>query len=151
MLETAVVEQVQQLLAAGLSQREAARKVGVSRGSVHAIATGKRTLRENPSRDADEAELVTPRGPWQRCPQCGGRVMMPCLACQIRQFRERPIDRRRSANVRNDFAGSAAGSQTSPLPLPASRDHPGNSVWNSREYKIATDGTRMEHGKDGRT
>jgi hypothetical protein len=91
MLTVSVVAEVQRLLALGVSQRAISRTVGVSRGSVHGIATGKRQLHD-PRRDAmREPEIDIPRGPARRCPECGGMVQFPCLACQIRQLRrQRP-------------------------------------------------------------
>ena len=81
MLAPATVGEIRLLLAeGGLSQREIARRLGVSRGSVNAIARGKRT---------DGADFVCPSGPVERCPGCGCMVQMPCLACRIRAMRER--------------------------------------------------------------
>jgi hypothetical protein len=82
MLATAVVEKIQDLLSAGtLSQRKIAQHVGVSRGTVNAIALGKRPSRPEP-RHCDE--FCFPAGPLERCPGCGGMVQMPCLLCRVR-------------------------------------------------------------------
>lgn len=89
MLSLKVVEEIVRLLAEGeLSQRGIARRLSVSRGVVHAIASGKRGThgRESP-RGSDPANWCG--GPPQRCPACGGLVRMPCLLCQARAYRRR--------------------------------------------------------------
>jgi hypothetical protein len=94
MIADNVVQQIRQLLAQGeLSQRKIARVVGVSRGTVSAIALGRRP--DYPSggapyrRDPAQAEtLLWGPGPMQRCPGCGGMVYMPCLACRIRAMKD---------------------------------------------------------------
>ena len=96
MLDPDVVDQIKRLLGEGnLSQRSIARQIGVSRGTVHAIARGKRNDSPPRKREPDD-DFMLPRGPWHRCPTCGGMVQMPCLACRLRAMRE---DRRRSAGV----------------------------------------------------
>jgi len=74
------VDEVRRLLAAGVSQRKTAKSVGVSRGTVVAIAQGRR-------RDAFES--ATDDGCQQasaasRCPGCGGMVYLPCRLCHVR-------------------------------------------------------------------
>ena len=94
MIAPEVVDQIKRLLNEGsLSQRSIARQLGVSRGTVHAIGRGKRPD-YNTRRREKEDEIAAPRGPWGRCPTCGGMVQMPCLACGVRALRE---ERRRSA------------------------------------------------------
>jgi len=108
MIPFAVVDEIERLLhEGGLSQRKIARRVGVSRGTVNAIARGQRpdyrALRRERAND-----FVAPTGPVARCPTCGARVQMPCLACRVRAIRESrrrsrrecPFDRRREAAVR---------------------------------------------------
>jgi hypothetical protein len=94
MIAPEVIDQIKRLLAEGnLSQRRIARQLGVSRGTVHAIARGKRTD-DRTRKQKQEEDLLAPRGPWDRCPTCGGMVQMPCLACRVRAMREK---RRRGA------------------------------------------------------
>ena len=82
MLKPALVAEVRRLLAEGrLSQRAIARRLGVSRGSVLAIARGKRPDRP-PAEPLDEVRW---EGPPARCPGCGGMVFLPCRACATRQ------------------------------------------------------------------
>lgn len=82
MIRDTVVQEVKRLLfVEGLSQRTVATQVGVSRGTVHAIARGKRPERVRPF---PEDVMPWNDGPPKRCPHCGALVYLPCLACQIR-------------------------------------------------------------------
>jgi len=89
MIAPAVVDEIKRLLDHGsLSQRKIARRLGVSRGTVNAIALGKRRVR--PARSgSDPDDFVPPSGPLVRCPICGGLVKAPCLACRVRARKER--------------------------------------------------------------
>jgi hypothetical protein len=85
MIATATIDRVRQLLREGrLSQRRIARHVGISRGTVNAIALGRRPDRA-PRQPEDDAGFAPPSGAHVRCAGCGGLVQMPCLACYIRQ------------------------------------------------------------------
>jgi hypothetical protein len=79
------VQQVRQLLAEGKhSQRAIARIIGISRGTVGAIASGKRRD-ARPRRDTCKVdEFSQPTGPPERCPGCGAMVYMPCRLCRTR-------------------------------------------------------------------
>ena len=84
MLAPRLVEQVQRLLDEDrLSQRKIARSVGVSRGTVAAIAAGKRPGYDAMHRARQSQTSLPPAGPLERCPGCGGMVFMPCLLCRI--------------------------------------------------------------------
>lgn len=95
MIRAAVVDQIRGLLAAGgLSQRKIAEQVGISRGTVNAIARGKRpdyvarwVLSGN--------DFTPPGGRPVRCPGCGGMVQMPCLLCHVRAIKQRRLLRAR--------------------------------------------------------
>ncbi len=81
MLDPAVVKLAEVLLAEGLSQRAVARRLGISRGTVHAIKHG---LRRDPEADRKREMLL--EGLARRCPHCGRLMRMPvgsdrCLAC----------------------------------------------------------------------
>jgi Predicted transcriptional regulators len=79
MINNTVIQTIQILLKQGkMSQRQIAKHIGVSRGTVQAVAKGKRTLTVPKA-----VSWVAPTGQPKRCPQCGGQVRMPCLACQI--------------------------------------------------------------------
>jgi hypothetical protein len=89
MIESHLVEQVEQLLAKGkLSHRKIARITGVSRGTIGAIASGRRCIRPRPAWPWDDESLVHDVPP-QRCPDCGGMVYMPCRACRTRKEMEK--------------------------------------------------------------
>ena len=86
MLSISVVEEIARELAEGnLSQRAIARKLGVSRATVSAIALGKRGLHGR----SDELPMPEPNllDPPQRCAACGYRVHLPCLVCRTREYR----------------------------------------------------------------
>ena len=86
MIAPSEVEEIKRLLAEKrLSQRKIAVRLGVSRGTVHAIARGKR--RDRPPREPERPRR--PAGPPERCPGCGGQVYMPCLLCRARAVKER--------------------------------------------------------------
>lgn len=98
MINENVVREIERLLALGnLSQKSIAVLTSVSRGSVNAIATGKRQrLQEmNAKRENDRFELTQlknfrfPEGPVARCPICGAVVKTPCLACQLKQYQSK--------------------------------------------------------------
>ncbi len=85
MIAPKIVKEIRRLLAERrLSQRKIAESIGVSRGTVGAVASGKRPDRLMPRRAADYDESLKPTGPPQRCPSCGGMVYMPCRVCQTR-------------------------------------------------------------------
>ena len=101
MIAVAIVDQVKDLLARGeLSQRTIARRLGISRGTVHAIAAGKRSDRVgrlqpklgdggHESSVGLLADFIVPAGLHLRCPGCGGKVQMPCLACYVRSLQQK--------------------------------------------------------------
>jgi len=110
MLPTTLVLEIRRLLdLRELSQRAIALQVGVSRGIVAEMASGRRgdhgndpelqSLRLSPNR-----ELTIPI----RCPACGGLVYAPCRLCRAqaaraatlaawRTWREQQAPRRRAA------------------------------------------------------
>jgi len=84
MIAPALVMEVRRLLGERkLSQRAIAKATGVSRGTVSAIASGKRPDYRPAIRD-NELHFDDPIGPPEKCPTCGGMVYMPCRLCQIR-------------------------------------------------------------------
>ncbi|MBN2475836.1 MAG: helix-turn-helix domain-containing protein [Pirellulales bacterium] len=85
MIAPEIVDEIRRLLAEGrLSQRKIARRTGVSRNTVGAIATGRRRDRKRRHPGRLEADDAPPAGPPQRCPGCGGMVWMPCRLCRTR-------------------------------------------------------------------
>ncbi len=88
MLDQAQVEWVVQLLAEGsLSQRRIALLTGVSRGTIGAIASGRRA--PDLARMPTDYEPQIDEGPPVRCRGCGGMVYMPCLLCHVRGLARR--------------------------------------------------------------
>jgi hypothetical protein len=113
MIAPPVVEEIKRLLAEGrTSQRKIAKQLGVSRGTVNAIALGKRPERPPVPPDGED-ELPPPDGPVMRCPTCGGLVHMPCLACRVRAIREESLARGRRGNGRRTVS-SPSGRHSSP-------------------------------------
>ena len=89
MITPPVVQEVRRLLAKGnLSQRKIAGLTGISRGTVGAIAAGRRPDHVSLGRAAKDV-FPEPAGPLQRCPGCGGMVYMPCRLCQARALKAR--------------------------------------------------------------
>jgi hypothetical protein len=85
MIEPQLVEQVERLLAEGkLSYRKIARFTGVSRGTIGAIASGRRRIQPRRMFFWEE-EPTVPDVPPERCPDCGGMVYMPCRLCRTRK------------------------------------------------------------------
>ena len=90
MIGPTVIEEIQRLLAEGdLSQRKIAKVMKVSRGTVAAVASGKR--RPYYPRPDDRDEQLS--GPVRRCPGCGGMATMPCRACRVRELRAESLKR----------------------------------------------------------
>ncbi|MFZ5832477.1 MAG: hypothetical protein ACOY3P_20515 [Planctomycetota bacterium] len=102
MLAPAVVAEIRRLLAEDrLSQRAIARQMGISRGTIAAIASGRRVDRV--PRPGSDDELLAPQGPPARCPECGGMVYLPCRLCHIRATtEERTLDK----EISSDAAGA---------------------------------------------
>lgn len=101
MLAKSLVDEIDRLLREGnLSQRKIAAQLQVSRGTVSAIASGRRGLYGHQASDGD-ATMPGPHRPPQRCRRCGHRVYMPCLICRSRDFRLRQGESHRMAPWRS--------------------------------------------------
>jgi len=85
MLPDKRIKEVMWLLDAGKhSQRQIAKITGISRVVIHRIASGKRKLRptvKNATWDEDRYKR-----PFERCPICGNRVQLPCIACIVKRL-----------------------------------------------------------------
>jgi Helix-turn-helix domain len=87
MLSVELVHKINSLLREGeLSQRQIAARLGVSRSTIAAIASGQRGLYGRGERDQMSRARGGRRRP-RRCGRCGHRVYMPCLVCIARDFR----------------------------------------------------------------
>ena len=98
MLSIPIIEEIDRLLHEGqLTQRSIAGRLGVSRGTVNAIARGRRALFGRNYHDDGASNKPPPRhdGPPARCSLCGYFVYMPCRICQSRAY----DDRRRALRV----------------------------------------------------
>jgi len=113
MLPQSVIDAIRELLAQGdLSQRKIALRLGVGRGTVAAVASGRRKDHVPPRPDEDDE--LPQRGPVGRCPSCGGWVHLPCRLCLARQriarrrlHQRRPIDLRPQEPIRLELRGAA--------------------------------------------
>jgi hypothetical protein len=87
MLPTSLVHEIDRLLKAGkLSHRQIAKRLGISRSTIGAIASGRRGLH---GMDAiDKRRARTPSSAPTRCSRCGYRVYLPCLICGARRVKE---------------------------------------------------------------
>ncbi len=94
MLALGLVNEIKRLLETrDLSQRQIAKRLGTSRGTVSDVAKGRRrTHTKNANADlsvfSNESELA-------RCPGCGGKVYMPCLRCRICSLKQQQRATRR--------------------------------------------------------
>lgn len=96
MLAKSLIEKIDRLLGEGrLSQRKIAAKLRVSRGTVSAIANGRRGLYGREASD-DRTFPIGQPAPPERCPRCGYRVYMPCRICSSRDFQERQMELHRA-------------------------------------------------------
>jgi hypothetical protein len=73
---------VRQLLIAGKRESEIMTRIGCSYNLVAAVRTKLSQEEKNNSRRhrANEAEIAAVA---ERCPTCGRKVLMPCLACAV--------------------------------------------------------------------
>ena len=82
MLAIGVLKEIRRLLSEeGFSQRRVAGILGISRGTVAAVASGQHVV----ARLADSLDSEDEESPV-RCPGCGGRVYMPCGLCRARAY-----------------------------------------------------------------
>jgi hypothetical protein len=103
MLAKSTVDAIVQLLQAGeLSQRKIAARLGVSRGIVGSIASGRRGFYGREPDDDGELGPGMPRSPAVRCPHCGYRVYLPCLICRTREFRQSQAILRAATEARRE-------------------------------------------------
>jgi hypothetical protein len=88
------IAEIRRLLSEGAhSQRAIARLTGISRGTVTAVANGRRP--DYVPRPKADATSPLRRGPCRRCRRCGALVYMPCRACAIRTRLDREAKPRR--------------------------------------------------------
>lgn len=97
MLSIAVVQEIRRLLdERQLSQRSIALKLGVSRGIVSNMASGRRAVfGREPDQRPDRVSLKRETSLPIRCRSCGGLVHAPCRLCEARELRRRTMLLRR--------------------------------------------------------
>jgi hypothetical protein len=102
MLPIALVNEIDHMIRERkLSHRKIASHLGISRGTVSAIASGRRGLHGRETIGPYTASV--PTSAPTRCPECGYRVYLPCLVCRTRQHHQRQILLRLLARTsRND-------------------------------------------------
>ncbi len=66
-----------------LSQRSIARVVGLTRYKVGRIARGE----YDSENESESISVVTEKGSYRQCPICRAKVLMPCLACRVREIK----------------------------------------------------------------
>ncbi len=89
MLPLVVVEKVRRMLdERKMSHRKIADKLGISRGTVGAIASGRRGVygREPGQKSPTLCCLELPP---ERCSGCGATVYLPCVLCSVRKYQAR--------------------------------------------------------------
>lgn len=87
MISQGTVAEICRLLGEGeLNQRQIADRLGISRGTVNAIATGKRGRHGARPRSEVGLPYDPEDAPPVRCPGCGARVYLPCIACRARNY-----------------------------------------------------------------
>lgn len=95
MIDQHTIDQVVRLLDDGrTSQREIARRLRISRALISDIANGRRGRYGRP-----HAAALTELPQVVRCPACGVRVELPCVACRAREWQHR-VQLRRPGQVR---------------------------------------------------
>jgi len=89
MLPLVLVEEIRRMLDEGqFSHRKIAAKLKVSRGTVGAIASGRRGIYGREP-DPDAIGLACLDLAPERCLSCGAMVYKPCVLCNARAYRQR--------------------------------------------------------------
>ena len=85
MIAEAKIREAELMLARGkMSQREIAKRTGLSRGTISSIAGGTRKIQV---KTVDPNMPPEPEdGPPVRCPGCGAMVQMPCVLCHLKKL-----------------------------------------------------------------
>ena len=82
MLSNEQIKEVMRLLETGQhSRRQIAKIIGTSRIMVYRIERGKKRLQPTIKKEREDEDRH--KRPFERCPVCGGRVQLPCIACVV--------------------------------------------------------------------
>jgi hypothetical protein len=134
MLSPAKVDEVRRLLLRGnVSQRQIAKLLDVSRGSVNAIASGKRPDYPMKERDEDDIRCWLPP---VRCNGCGGMVYAPCRLCRLRAQGQSKVHEKNQNDARFDVVPSPPARQTSERNLIKS-DHCAAAADRAEDHQVA--------------
>jgi hypothetical protein len=116
MLPLATIHEIDRLLKAGnSSQRKIARRLGVSRGTVAAIATGRRGIYGKVPED-EASKSLAPQSPPVRCPECGFLIYRPCQVCRARGYRQQQRALRTMRPARGRLQTRRAASRSAAVP-----------------------------------
>jgi len=86
MIAEAKIREAELMLARGkMSQREIAKRTGLSRGTISSIAGGTRKIQV---KTVDLNMPQEPEGPPVRCSGCGAMAQMPCVLCHLKKLAE---------------------------------------------------------------
>jgi predicted RNA-binding Zn-ribbon protein involved in translation (DUF1610 family) len=89
MLTPAQIEYIQHLLSNNeeMTYRAIATRAGVSPRMVSQVAKGRRRATRRQDTTRGESLMYQPTANIGRCPNCGSRVVLPCVACRAQRFR----------------------------------------------------------------
>lgn len=87
MLTATQVAEVRALLGEGRNQCEISRTLGLARGTVAKIASGRYPDHAAIRRVQEQGRDSQSEGPIGKCPACGHRVHLPCQICRARAAR----------------------------------------------------------------
>lgn len=89
MLTPAQIEYIQHLLSSNeeMTYRAIAMRAGVSRRTVSQVANGRRRADRLQDTAWSDSLAYEPAANIGRCPTCGSRVVLPCVACRAQRYR----------------------------------------------------------------
>jgi transcriptional regulator with XRE-family HTH domain len=89
MLTPAQIEYIQHLLSNNqeMTYRAIAVRAGVSRRTVSQVAKGRRQANHRQDAAWSDSLVYEPAANIGRCPTCGSRVVLPCVACRAQRYR----------------------------------------------------------------
>jgi predicted RNA-binding Zn-ribbon protein involved in translation (DUF1610 family) len=89
MLTPAQIEYIQHLISSNeeSSYRDIATRAGVSPRTVSLVAKGRRQADRRQDASRGDSLMYEPAANIGRCPTCGSRVVLPCVACRAQRYR----------------------------------------------------------------
>lgn len=109
MLRQSIVDEVVELIDEGMSYRQIALRVGVSRGVVGNIASGTRHTqgRSDAAKSGNYEYVPVAKTVVARCRKCGVRVAMPCVKCKADAYRNAQRNSRQPVSTSPPSSGMA--------------------------------------------